>query len=264
MTISDEGAHGPTQPSPEVRAELEGVLQQDQSALGDVWRRTRAGERPEDIQAARGTDRPNFVWNYNRIAKAVLEGDLPTAPTVAAGAASTFRRLLRAPGLTLETRDYLESCLADLTGRVNDREARDEEDARALAVTTTAERAATPGIYVYALPHYLRHPYDASSNRTLMKVGRSDRSVIQRFTEQTRTTALPEEPVLLRVYPATEDLPSKERYFHNFLESADHDRSTARTGGTEWFLTSLKFLDQVATSAGLEIVRVFEPGSLLD
>jgi hypothetical protein len=48
--------------------------------------------------------------------------------------------------------------------------------------------------------HYLRFPYDQLSGRTLMKVGRSDRDVIKRFREQIRTTALPEEPVLLRIY----------------------------------------------------------------
>ena len=114
-----------------------------------------------------------------------------------------------------------------------------------------------PGIYVYSLPHYVRHPYDEESGRTLLKVGRADRSVIKRFREQTRTTALPEDPVLLRVYPCGEESSSvMEGKFHSLLEAADHDRSKARTGGTEWFLTSLKFLDEIATTLGLQARQV--------
>ncbi len=102
----------------------------------------------------------------------------------------------------------------------------------------------------------MNYKYDPDSDRTLIKVGKSDRDVIQRFREQTRTTALPEEPVLLRIYESKDrdrSLASIERTFHEILEAADHDRSTARTGGTEWFLTSLKFLDKIAFVLGLTI-----------
>jgi hypothetical protein len=125
--------------------------------------------------------------------------------------------------------------------------ARAEEDQEAKEATEVAEAEAVPGIYVYTLPHYWRYPYDEDSGRTLLKVGRSDRSVIQRFRDQTRTTALPEDPVLLRIYVTVgEEAVRWERQFHDLLTAADHDRSTARTGGTEWFLTSLKFLDALA------------------
>ena len=97
-----------------------------------------------------------------------------------------------------------------------------------------------------------------------MKVGKSDRDVITRFREQTRTTALPEEPVLLRIYENTNggsELTEVEKMFHSLLEAADHDRSTARTGGTEWFLTSLKFLDKVADTLKMKITRNLESES---
>jgi hypothetical protein len=114
-------------------------------------------------------------------------------------------------------------------------------------------------VYVYSLPHYLRYPYDDESGRTLLKVGQANRSVIRRFREQTRTTALPEDPVLLRVYITSDsEAEGVERRFHRLLEAADHDRSTARTGGTEWFLTSVRFLDEVASVLGLEIKQVSE------
>ena len=97
-----------------------------------------------------------------------------------------------------------------------------------------------------------------------MKVGKSDRDVITRFREQTRTTALPEEPVLLRIYEVSNsesELSEIEKIFHSLLESADHDRSTARTGGTEWFLTSLKFLDKIADTLKMKVTRNVENDS---
>lgn len=253
----------PSEPSPPehdpVRAEIEAVLQAEEGALGDVWRRTQAGQSPDEIRIARGAERPNFVWTYNRTAKALLDGDLPTAPTVALGTARTFRRILKENKFSPEARSELERRLAILESRASDPNARAAEESDAIEATVEAEEHAVPGVYVYSLPHYVRHPYDETSGRTLLKVGRADRSVIRRFREQTRTTALPEDPVLLRVYPCAENESTEtERTFHRLLEAADHDRSKARTGGTEWFLTSVRFLDEVAAVLHLEIREVAE------
>jgi hypothetical protein len=69
--------------------------------------------------------------------------------------------------------------------------------------------------------------------------------------------AAPEEPILVRIYPTdADDSLAKEQRFHRLLAAADHERSTARTGGTEWFLTSVRFLDEVADVLGLEVRRV--------
>ena len=244
-------------PHDSVRAEVEAVLLAEEGGLGDVWRRTQAGETPDEIRIARGAERPNFVWSYNRTAKALLDGDLPTAPTVAVQTARTFRRILKENQFSPTTRAVLEERLGTLELRAADPEAKAVEDKLAIEATVTAEEHGVPGVYVYSLPHYIRHPYDDESGRTLMKVGRADRSVIRRFREQTRTTALPEDPVLLRIYPCDADSSTEfERTFHRLLEAADHDRSKARTGGTEWFLTSLRFLDEIALVLHLEVQEV--------
>jgi hypothetical protein len=155
----------------------------------------------------------------------------------------------------------LRQNVAALEAGAESEAAREVEDKEARVVTSQAEAQAIPGVYVYALPHYLRYPYDPESGRTLLKIGRSDRSVIRRFRDQTRTTALPEDPVLLRIYPTLDaDAMAREQQFHRLLEAADHDRSRARTGGTEWFLTSLRFLDTVAETVGLEIQHIYDPG----
>jgi hypothetical protein len=247
------------------RLELEAMLEADDTLLGEVYRRTNAGETPEQIQAARGAERPNFVWTYQRWIRAILEGDLPTSPSVALGTARKFRSILKQKTLTPSTRTELERRLRILEERASDTAARKVEEEQAIEATTQAEELAVPGVYVYALPHYLRHPYDEDSGRTLLKVGRADRSVIRRFREQVRTTALPEDPVLLRVYRCDEDDSTRhERKFHSLLEAADHDRSKARTGGTEWFLTSLKFLDEIATTLDLEVREITELGDVLE
>jgi hypothetical protein len=90
-----------------------------------------------------------------------------------------------------------------------------------------------------------------------MKVGKSDSDVIVRFRNQTRTTALPEEPILLRIYRTeAQDGARVENSFHRLLEAADHNRSVARTAGREWFVTSTRFLDEVANVLRLPAVVV--------
>lgn len=195
-----------------------------------------------------------FVWNYGRLARALVDGDLPTAPTVALAAARRFRSILRTASLSEATRSYLETNLDELERRANDVERREQEVQRAQEQTQRAEARNEIGIYVYALPHYLRYPFEPDSGRTLLKVGRSDSDVIVRFRTQTRTTALPEEPILLRIYrtPGAATAPVESK-FHRLLEAADHSRSVARSAGREWFLTSTRFLDEVARLLGLEV-----------
>jgi hypothetical protein len=53
-----------------------------------------------------------------------------------------------------------------------------------------------------------------------------------------------------------------ERTFHRLLEAADHDRSQARTGGTEWFLTSVRFLDEIANTLRLKVREVIDVGDV--
>lgn len=257
--------HSPSHPvRDEIRDEIIAAIEADTSALGDVWRRTQAGQTPDEIRVARGAERATFVWSYLRDARTIVDGDLPTAPTVARGSARALRMLLRQHSFTPATQAVLEERLAELEARAANPVARAVEDKKAIDATVEAEEHAVPGIYVYSLPHYLRYPYDEDSGRTLLKVGRADRSVIRRFREQTRTTALPEDPVLLRVYVTAEaESTEKERTFHRLLEAADHDRSTARTGGTEWFLTSLRFLDEIGAVLKLEVREVVDLGDAI-
>lgn len=254
----------PVVPPPHVRAEIEEMLRNDPSRTGDCFRAIERDEDAEGMKTAVGSKYPGVVWHYERLIKALRDGDLPTAPTVIRSVSRKFRTVLKSDDLSEDARLVLSSNLVVLDRRAADRARQKEETEAALTATAETEAEAIPGIYVYTLPHYLRYPYDDDSGRTLFKVGRSDRDVIERFRSQTRTTALPEEPVLLRVYPVAEDEASAkaEREFHTTLEAADHDRSTARTGGTEWFLTSVRFLDRIAALLDLPIEEVFDVGDI--
>ena len=72
---------------------------------------------------------------------------------------------------------------------------------------------------------------------------------------------MPEDPVILRVYtdPKGESPDAQVNYgdlekkFHNLLMSAGHSKTSARSGGTEWFATTLEFLDEIAETLKLAI-----------
>lgn len=261
MTLPNEWSS----PSPSIKLELMEILRKDPGLHGEIWRSTEAGLSDEEIQKARGASYPNFIWNYRRYTRALLEGDLPKGVTLLNETASLFRRLSRLAQISDETKNYLENGLLEIATMSSNSELRAQEEKGVLDQSILLEKKSSPGIYVYSLMHYLRFPYDQISGRTLMKVGRSDRDVIKRFREQIRTTALPEEPVLLRIYESTSpdsNLTSIEKSFHALLEAADHDRSAARTGGTEWFLTSLKFLDEIGSALGLQMILNKDVSSL--
>jgi hypothetical protein len=156
--------------------------------------------------------------------------------------------------LSSAARAYLQSNLDELERRANDPARLDEEAQRASEQTEQAEARNEVGVYVYALPHYIRYPYDQASGRTLLKVGCSDRDVIMRFRSQTRTTALPEEPILLRIYRTSRDAAAPaEATFHRLLDAADHSRTIGKSAGREWFLTHTRFLDEIGRTLGLPI-----------
>jgi hypothetical protein len=152
--------------------------------------------------------------------------------------------------------DELRTALIDqehrISANVGNEAAAEHEIAEAVRATETAEALGTPGVYVYTLPHYLKYPVDSETGKTLLKVGHSSTDAYYRVNSQGRFTSLPEEPVLLRIYPADQSA-EVERVFHEWLRMADHQGTRTRRAGSEWFLTSTKFLDHVASSLSLDI-----------
>lgn len=249
---------GPVQPSDEVRKELRAYLATDSSRVGEAYRLLAegilAGLLPEHPDKGTGV-----TWQTWRLLRALLDGNLPVAPTVALAAARRYRAVLKAPGLSAAAHSYLQTNLDELERRASDPARLDEEAQRANEQTQQAEARNEVGVYVYALPHYIRHPYDQASGRTLLKVGCSDSDVIVRFRNQIRTTALPEEPILLRIYRTNGDTAaSAEATFHRLLDAADHSRTIGKSAGREWFLTHTRFLDEIASTLGLHVEYINE------
>jgi hypothetical protein len=72
-----------------------------------------------------------------------------------------------------------------------------------------------------------------------------------RFRGQTRTTALPEEPILLRIYRTNGASAAPAEAAFRLPDAADHSRTIGKSAGREWFLTHTRFLDEIARTLSL-------------
>jgi hypothetical protein len=233
-------------------AAVRAILDADDSLMGRVYRFERDGKTPQEIADAEGNQGPAFVYNYRLQINSIISGDVPESAWAARSVAAKLRRWLKTLDLSPQLRVDLQKFEAMVRLRAEDPEAEAEEVTKAVENTEKAERVGQPGIYVYTLPHYLKHPVDEETGRTLLKVGHSAKDAHYRAESAKRLTALPEDPILLRIYPAQESA-AREKEFHAWLRDADHAAGRTRRGGSEWFVTSTKFLDRVAKSMDLSI-----------
>ncbi|OAI38777.1 hypothetical protein AYO39_03490 [Actinobacteria bacterium SCGC AG-212-D09] len=233
------------------RSEVSALLDADDGNIGDVWRRLHAGATPQQIAEDWGfTVSP--IYKFISLQNALLDGTVSSSPSVARDVAGRVRKWLKTKPLSEQLRRALEEQEQLLNAVANDSQASQAESEQAIEKSKAAEAENIAGIYVYTLPHYVRYPYDPKTGRTLLKVGHSSVDALYRASSQTRVTSLPEDPWLLRIYPA-ESSADAERQFHAFLRDADHDGVRGTRTGAEWFLTSLKFLDRIAKTFGLEV-----------
>lgn len=257
----------------DVQLEIRKAFEVDDTRMGDVWRATAAGKTPDQIADELGTQTSTFVSKYLRFARAIETGDLPSAPTMIRQCrSSTISFLNRHNSIfSIETIGILNERIALLESLMHNPAAEEAEDRRIRKGTENIESQGIAGIYVYTLPHYRKYPVDPAADesiadRTLMKVGMSNSDVIRRFLHQQRNTSLPEDPQLLRVYVGDGEMLPIEQKMHRLLKAADHRQNNGRASGTEWFLTSLKFLDALAFELELRthmsIENLIEDGML--
>ena len=209
----------------------------------------------DDLGLSKGT-----VANASLTLDALLADKVPSAFR----SARTVRGRLRTFAARHRSRlgDEASQHLVRLEGRcsavVDGTEAMMET--RALKAARDADQ---PGIYVYTLSHYLRHPIseapdDSSVARTWLKVGMSSTDAYRRVQQQANT-GLPEPPMLLRIYDCPpRKIATQERDIHRVLEAFDHNPNQRSGAGKEWFLTSLDALDELADVVGLKIAFRFE------
>ena len=187
--------------------EIEAILDIDQRRIGQVWREIqqhgRVAEKIRDaLKLATVGTVTSCLGSIDTLRKCE---QLTSAPTLASQRASMLRGFLKRhdANLTQATKDRLEDLV-----RKHDHASTDEteiaKESQELEEKDQGLREGTPGIYVYTLPHYMKHPVlpndDADSDhRTYLKVGKSDRDAAKRMAQQS-TTALPEPIMVLRRY----------------------------------------------------------------
>jgi transcriptional regulator with XRE-family HTH domain len=248
-------------PAFEREAEVSALWAADETTAGDIWRRLKDGKTQQQIAEEDGiTVGP--VYSAINLHNALLTGAVSPSPTVARSVAGRIRTWLKTKSLSDALRQALEEQERLLNAVVENTEASEVESEDALEKSKAAAAENIAGIYVYTLPHYVRYPYDPKTGRTLLKVGHSSVDALYRANAQARVTSLPEDPWLLRIYP-TEASSEVEKQFHGFLRDADHSGVRGTRTGAEWFLTSLKFLDRIATTIGLQ-VRVINDFAIND
>lgn len=115
-TETNRPAAPPPKPSESIVGELQRVLRDDETRLGEVFRLTQRGLNPDQIAGELGVSTSGFVSNYRRSATTLLTGVMPS-PGIARQTAGRARSLAKLTGLMSETRDYLAQLAAALDGR---------------------------------------------------------------------------------------------------------------------------------------------------
>ena len=258
---------GPIQPGDRshpdsVAGEIDRLLLVTRGQISDVAELVQAGVQDAIEITARGAAaNPGATRNLLVTIRAIREAEIPTAPSrarQALGAARSFRRQ-HADALTKAADEHLARVISALESAVADpvEVEREEEEVRTRSAELEEQLQSRGGVYVFTFPHYLMHPTVEGTQRTLLKVGYTDRSAADRVKGQVKGAWVPEEPVVLRVYYRADLLPRDlERAFHLLLKSADHEPGKVKPRGNEWFETSLDFLDAIARVMGLDVIAV--------
>jgi hypothetical protein len=249
-------------------AELDSLLAQSKGQLGEVARTMQTGVTDrQDLLEQTGVANSGALSNLLVYIDAIREGTISMSPSRAQQALSATRSFLRQhrDRMSDEAVAHVDGVIERLEQSANDREAQEKEDEELISHSDALEQslADAGGVYVYTYPHYWRFRTVDDSNRTLLKIGMSNVDTGERVRQQARQAAVPEDPILLRVYRSATKPPLElERDFHRLLRAADHVRETKpRIGGTEWFETSIEFLDTVADVLKLQILRLGDDSS---
>jgi hypothetical protein len=243
-----------------VSSEIAEALERNGAQLGLAYVAYQTGvTNPTDMFAAGVGANSGASGNLIVQVRSLLEGHIPPAPSRATQSLRAARSLLKQnrDRLSTETVAFLDALVAELDEAASDRRAIAEEDRELARTTGELDRlsATTGGVYVYTLPHYWRYPTDEHRGLYLLKVGAASGDPASRSKEQARATAVPEDPIILRFYPAPSERDpfDLEKKFHKLLDAAGHPRSRANAAGREWFSTSLEFLDTGTDILGLTV-----------
>jgi hypothetical protein len=243
----------------QLRKELEEALGANQGQLGETFRLMQSGlESNRELVEAGAAANSGAVGNLKVAITAILEGDLPQAPSRAQQARRSIGGILRDnPELSADAVRHLNVLREKLEAIENDSARIEAEDADLERASKEVEQAAEdqPGVYVFTLPSFRRVLQKEDPDRHWFKVGKTDRTAGIRIGEIRRATGLPEDPWLARLYThPTRTSAELERQFHLLLEAGGHGRPSGRNSGLDWFATNLVFLDAIAGALGCQII----------
>lgn len=268
-------------------AEIDRALKResdDKTTLGLAFRYLVLKDIPDDerIGALKDYfehDSPGTAVGLRQHLDATRFGILPRGVSMARQIAARMKSVMSRHDFSTETKAVLERNVVALQAIASDTESFEAEQEEAEKAERSVEERlkGRVGVYVFTYPHYLRfptHPSDAlekMSDRTLLKVGFTEKGILERVNDETTGTGVPEHRRILRAYLQTgsdghpyRDL---EQQFHDLLDTAGHagpkrGSTERRRGGNEWFSTSVDFLDCIARTLDLEIVEVVPDNEL--
>ena len=242
------------------RDEIDLLLADSKGQLGQVARCLRDGKESwQEMLGAGAAANQGAVSNLRAQISAIRGDELPTAPSIARMTLSAVRSFRKQHNdrMSPEARAHIEQLIQHLEPLVTSEAGQEREEAELEHESEVLEKVvqAKGGVYVYSFPFFLRYPKiedDAGRTRHYLKIGKSDRNPEVRVREQTKT-AMPEDPVILRVYTHSTRLPGDiESQMHKMLRAAQHDR-TEKGGGHEWYITTTDLTDEIAGVLGCDI-----------
>jgi len=240
--------------------ELMDALRRNDGNLGRVFVLMEQGVHTSaELVAGGAVANSGAAGNARAAIRAILDGTIPSGPSVAGLAGRAIGGLLRAnPDLSTGAKSYLADLRVQLDAKATDPAAtsRENEGLRLESQALERELEQSEGVYVFTLMSFYTSPVKSDPERCWFKVGQSDRAAGVRVGEIMRATGLPEDPWIARVYRHPNMSPRDlERKFHRLLEGAGHGRADSRHAGKEWFATNLDFLDTIAESLECEILQ---------
>jgi hypothetical protein len=244
--------------TPELRAELEDALRNNEGQLGKVFALLADGKiTNRELVEGGAAANQGAAANLRVTVRAVLEGVLPKGPSVAAQSRRSIGGILRDnANLSADARRHLENLRELLEAIATDSQAIEQEDKDLERASRELEKSLEqlPGVYVYTLPSFHRTVQKTDPERFWFKIGKTDRVAGIRIGEQMRATGLPEDPWIARVYRQSAMTPKElETAFHRLLDAAGHSRAGGKHAGRDWFATNLEYLDAIASTLGCEI-----------
>lgn len=254
------------------REELAEFIASQETRIADVYNLSAEGLDARGIADRLNVDTPGFVYQYQAMIAAALDGKTPAGPSMLKAVASALNGLLkRARGvLSPEALELLTSNRARVALAIEEldpaEEAKAEVEDEEREEGQLDELAGITGIYAFSYGWYLDNPLSDDNDRTLIKVGRA-LDVAQRIQTHRSgaRTHIPEPLVTVRVFATGErDVEKVERAFQRLLKSAGHTnprrdpsrRNRKNEVGEEWYLTNREFLDAIAAALELRTIYV--------